>query len=228
MRSLLLSLVAVCALGSVPLHGQDTPLPKPETQDPAPAAGETPLPTPPPSELIPDDILPAPDPAAPPPTLDIPTIGELDEGLKPPPLSPAAEAHRLHVEWRKLRNRVQNEPGVKAALAKADAARTDLERRKLLARYYELFHARMIAIAPPEMKPYLLARKGEAVAALPQPRVRPETAPKPTPTPAAGVSPSGSPSPSPTPLPTSAAAYASPSPSPSPGGSSLFPRIPRS
>ena len=226
MRSLLLSLAAVCALGALQLRGQDAPLPKPETQDPAPAAGETPLPTPPPTQLIPSDILPAPDPAAPPPTLDIPTIGELDEGLKPPPLSPAAEAQRQHIEWRKLRNRVQNEPRVKAALAEADAARTDLERRKLLARYYELFHARMIAIAPPDMKPYLLTRKEQAVAALPQPRVRPETAPKPSATPAAGASPSGSPSPTPTPLPTSADAYASPSPSP--GTSLLFPRIPRS
>ena len=228
MRTLLLPLLFTAALGVLPLRAQDPALPRPEPENLLPEASGTPAPAPTP-QLIPSDILPPPDPAAPPPTLDIPTIEQLDEGLKPPPLSPAAEAHRQHVEWRKLRNRVQNEPRVKAALAEADAARTDLERRRLLARYYELFHARMIALAPRNMKAYLLKRKGESVASLPQPRVRPETAPKPTPTPAAGASPSavltGSASPTPTPLPDSAAAYASPSPTP--GGSSLIPRIPR-
>ena len=217
MKFLLLA-AAVCGFAAFTLHAQDVPLPTSEPQDPAAAADATP-----PPELIPADILPPPDPAAPAPALDIPTIDQLDAGLKPPPLSPAAEAHRLHLEWRKLRNQVQNEARVKAALADADAARTDIERRKLLARYHEIFYSRMIAIAP-EMKSYLLDRKREQLASLPQPRVRPETAPKPTPTPRAGASASPGASPSPTASP-SAAAYGSPSPSPS--GSSLMPRLPR-
>ena len=229
MRSLLLILSVMLCLMASGLRAQDPVLPKPETQDPAAEPSPTPGPIDvPPPELIPADILPPPDPAAPAPTLDIPTIEQLDEGLKPPPLSPAAEAHRLHVEWRKLRNQAQNDPRVKAALAEADAARTDLQRRKLLARYFDIFHARMIALAPPQMKNYLLDRKREALAALPQPRVRPETAPKPTPPPAAAPGATASPSPSPSPsgtAPMSKAAYASPSPSPA--GSSLGPRLPR-
>jgi hypothetical protein len=216
---LLLSIVTSCAIAALAVYGQDVPLPKSEPQDPAAT---------PPPELIPADILPPPDPAAPPMTLDIPTIDQLDEGLKPPPLSPAAEAHRLHIEWRKLRNRAQNDPRVKAAFADADAARTDLERRRLLARYVEILHARMIAMAP-EMKKYLLDRKREQLAALPQPRTRPETAlkPEPTPKPAPGASPGASPTASPSPTPSVSAVDYYASPSPSPSGSSLMPRIPR-
>lgn len=211
MRSLLVFSIFVVATSAWPLRAQEVALPEQGPATTAPGAEATPAPTPPTSLLIPADILPAPDPAAPVPTLDMPTIEELDQAMSPPPLSPAAEAHRRHIEWRKLRNRVQNEPRVKAALAEADAARTDLERRKLLARYYEIFHARMIAIASPEMKQYLLAQKRKSLAALPQPRVRPETALKPSPTPA-----SASPSPTASSSSTSAEAAASPSPSPSP------------
>ena len=220
--------VLICCAAGWPLAAQDAPLPRPATQVPAPLEPTpTPAPNSPPAApaLIPADILPAPNPAAPAPMPDIPTIEQLDQAMSPPPLSAAAEAHRLHVEWRKLRNQAQNDARVKAALAKADAARTDLERRRLLARYFEIFHARMIAIAPPEMKDYLVTRKREALAALPQPRVRPETAPKQTPSPAAAAavaSASITAAPSPT-VPTSAAAYASPSPSPS--SSSLMPRL---
>ena len=228
LRLLLPALALLWCASDSRLAAQDAPLPQPATQDPAPL-----LPTPAPSatvtpaapQLIPADILPMPDPAASAPASlpDIPTIEQLDQAMSPPPLSPAAVARQQHIEWRKLRNQVQNEARVKAALAEADAAKTDLQRRKLLARYIELYHARMIALAPPEMKQYLLDRKREQLAALPQPRVRPETAPKPAPTPA-GATAAASPSPTGTP-PTSAAAYASPSPSPS--ASSLLPRFSR-
>ncbi len=210
--ALLLLVAFAWAAGKFHVSAQEAPLPKPATQDPAPLE---PTPTPegmpasPPAapDLIPADILPPPDPAAPAPLPDIPTIEQLDEGLKPPPLSPAAEGYRLHVQWRKLRNQVQNDPAVKAAFARAEAARTDLEKRKLLARYYELFYRKIAAIAPAEMKTYLNDRKKEHLAALPQPRVRPETAP-PTPTPAKQ---SGSPSPTATPV----VPYGTPTPSPS-------------
>ena len=219
MRLPLLLILAVCLLVAPETRAQEVPLPKPDTQDPAPEAAATPAPTP---ELIPADILPPPDPAALPGTLDIPTIEQLDEGLKPPPLSHAAEAHRLHLEWRKLRNQVQNDPRVKAALAESEAARTDLQRRKLLARYIELFHARMIAIAPKEMKQYLLDRKREQLAALPQPNVRPETAlPTATRVPVAAAT--GSPGASPTPT-VPVSNYGSPTPTPGRSGLLGLPR----
>ena len=220
MRLPLLFVLATCCLLARETHAQEpAPLPKPETQDPAPAGAVTPTPTP---ELIPADILPPPDPAALPGTLDIPSIEQLDQGLKPPPLSPAAEAYRLHLEWRKLRNQVQNEPRLKAALADTEAARTDLQRRKLLARYIELYHARMIAIAPKEMKQYLLDRKREQLAALPQPNVRPETALA-TPKPAPGAPAAGSPGASPTPA-APISIYGSPTPKPGRSGLLGLPR----
>lgn len=119
----------------------------------------------------------------------------LDQGFSPAPLSAAAESQRQHVEWRRLRNAVQNDADLKAALRAATEARTDLEKRKLLGRYYDLFYDRMIARAAPDMKIYLLARKREAVGLLPQPRVRPGVAMSRT----AGVAPSPTPVPKATP-----------------------------
>ncbi|CAN5651941.1 hypothetical protein BH20VER1_BH20VER1_30410 [soil metagenome] len=155
------------------LQGQDTPLPTRKGEPPlppekAPAA---------PPQLIPDDILPAPEVSPAPTVPEIPTIPQLDESLAQKPLNPEAENRRLHIEYRKLRNRAQNDPRVKASLALAEAARTDLEKRKLLARHIEIFFGKMTALGPPEMQPYLLARKQEQLAALPQPRVRPESVP---------------------------------------------------
>jgi hypothetical protein len=158
------------------LAAQDTPLPSPDTQDPAPSV--TPAPSVPPPQLIPPDILPPPDTAPVPPPPNIPTIPQLDEGFAIKPMNEAAEKRRLHIEWRKIRNRTENHPKVKAALDAAEKARTDLERRKLLREYYEIFYARAIAIGPPDMKQYLIDRKNEQLVALPQPRVRPDPPPR--------------------------------------------------
>ena len=221
MRLLLLSASLMCCAAALSLQAQDVPLPRPATQDPAPleptpAAAATAPPTAP--ELIPADILPPPDTTGQAPIPDLPTIDQLDEGLKPPPLSPAAESQRQHIEWRKLRNRVQNDPEVKAAFAKAEAAPTDLEKRKLLARSYELFYRKIAAIAPPDMKGYLNDRKRDNLGALPQPRVRPETA-LPTPPPA---TPAGSPAPGASPSPTPPVnVYGTPSPTPARRGFGL-------
>lgn len=192
----LLAFAVVTFCGAALIQGQDAALPRPETQDPAtslPQPSETPLPAIPPSQLIPDDVLPPPSGS---PALSMPTIPMLDEALKQPPLSATAENQRRHREWRQLRNRVQNESEVKQALATADAARTDLKKRQLLRRYYELLYRKMTAIAPPEMKAYLNDRKNEALNALPQPKVRPETVVAGTPS----TSPTPSPSPSASPM----------------------------
>lgn len=142
----------------------------------------------PPPPIIDPALLALPDekePARP----DVPKIPALDDAFKPAPLSRAAEAQRQHIEWRRLRNLAQNDPSVQAALAAAMAAATDLEKRKLLGRYYDLYYARMMARAAPDMKKYLLARKREAIGFLPQPRVRPDLTVSKT----AGVTPSPTP-----------------------------------
>ena len=192
--SLLSALVVF--LGGLTAHAQDEALPSPEPQGATSTAqaSVTPLPITPPPLLIPRDILALPEgsPVRP----NVPAVSELDQGFKPAPLSPAAEIQRKHLEWRRLRNAVQNDRDIKAALQAATEARTDLEKRKLFGRYYDLFYDRMMARAAPDMKSYLLDRKREAVGALPQPRVRPGVTMSET----AGVTPSPTVAPKPTPL----------------------------
>jgi hypothetical protein len=141
--------------------------------------------------VIPADLLAAPaaQPGATTRRPPVPTVSEIDAGFAPKPLSPEMDNHRRHIEWRKLRNRVQNEAAVRQALVHAQTAPTDLAKRKRLRDYYELLYARMGAGATADMKAFLQQRKSEALATLPQPRVRPETlrltGANPTPAPAA-------------------------------------------
>ncbi|MEO5722528.1 MAG: hypothetical protein ABIR71_13820 [Chthoniobacterales bacterium] len=192
MKLLLLCGALAPFLLSLTGFAQEVALPGPDlagAASPSPRPAETP-----PPPIIPPGLLALPD--EPPPRPQLPEIPQLDEGFKPAPLSPEAENQRKHVEWRRLRNAFQNDTDVRAALETAREARTDLEKRKLLGRYYDLFYGRMIARATPEMKGYLLERKREAVGALPQPRVRPGVAMSQT----AGIAPSPTVAPKPTPL----------------------------
>ena len=163
------------------LYGQEVALPEAtpsEQATPVPAAtAASPASAVPSPELIPSDVLPMPD-ASPLPgaATQLPSIEQLNEELKPKPLSKAAENFRMKIEWRKLRNQAQNDPAVKAAHAAADRAHTDLERRKLLAKYFNAFFDKMIALGPPEMRQYLNARRLDQLRSLPQARVRPLTA----------------------------------------------------
>ena len=179
MRLLLQLCTLVCF--ATALGAQDVDLPQPAANNPAPTASPSPSPAPtpiaPPPDLIPPDILPAPDTAPVPPPPELATIPQLDEGFKFGPTNKPAENRVLHARWRKLRNSVANDPQLRAARVTAEKARTDLEKRKLLARYYEMLYARMSALAEPGFRPYLNDRKREALATLPQPRVRPETVP---------------------------------------------------
>jgi len=173
------SIGALIILGFSAL-AQELPLPNPETQDAVPGTTSvlTSSPSPAP-ELIPADVLPAIDRGASPapPSANEPAIPKLDEIFRQNPLSAAAENSRRHAEWRQLQNRVVNDAKVKEALRLADAAGTDLEKRKLLRSYYQIFFGKMIALAStPEMKAYLNERKKNQLNALPQPRVRPEPA----------------------------------------------------
>jgi hypothetical protein len=129
-----------------------------------------------------------PSPTIPPNGPDLPEISQLDQTFsKPRSLGKDADAARVHIEWRQLKNRTVNDPEVQAAKAYAQAARTDLERRKRLRNYYEIYYARMSALAKtPEIKLALQALKANHLVILDQPRTRPSPTPEgasPTPTP---------------------------------------------
>ena len=91
------------------------------------------------------------------------------------------EEQRLHLEWRKLKNRVAGEPAIVGAKKAADAAPTDLEKRNLMRTYYQIYYGRMQALAETaELKGYLERKKKELINGLAQPRVRPEPTPHPS------------------------------------------------
>ena len=130
-------------------------------------------------------------PPLPPNGPELPEISELDQTFsKPRTLGKEADAARVHIEWRQLKNRTVNDPQVQAAKAYAQAARTDLEKRNRLRNYYNIYYERMSALATtPEIKLALEGLKSSHQGLLTQPRVRPtpDTS-TPTPTPS-GTSP---------------------------------------
>src|SRR5438477_12546647 len=128
-------------------------------------------------------------PTPPPNGPELPELKQLDDSFKPKSLGKDADALRVHVLWRELKNRTVNDPEVQAAKKYAQAARTDLEMRKRLRNYYEVYYKRMSALATtPELKLALQALKDGHQGMLAQPRVRPSPTPEP----------SGTPSPTPT------------------------------
>jgi len=116
---------------------------------------------------------------------DLPEISQLDQTFsKPKSLGKDADALRVHVEWRQLKNRTANDPAVQAAKAYAQAARTDLEKRNRLRDYYDTYYQRMSDLAStPEIKLALQALKTLHQTLLAQPRVRPTPPGSPTPVP---------------------------------------------
>src|SRR5262249_57138566 len=84
---------------------------------------------------------------------ELPELKQLDDSFKPKSLGKDADLLRVHVLWRELKNRTVNDPEVQAAKKYAQAARTDLERRKRLREYYEGYYQRKSAFATtPELK----------------------------------------------------------------------------
>ena len=138
-----------------------------------------------------EQLEPTPSPI-PPNGPELPEISQLDQTFsKPRSLGKEADAARVHIEWRQLKNRTVNDPEVQAAKAYAQAARTDLERRNRLRNYYNIYYERMSALATtPEIKLALQGLKISHQGLLAQPRVRP-TPDTSTPTP----TPSGTPAP---------------------------------
>lgn len=164
---------AVLLLFAVSVCAQEPPLP---------AATETPAPGPSPTrpELnipdIPLTVEPAPlvPNTSPAPTKSAPPLEELDAAFKRSSLGQVVEEQRMHVEWRKLKNRTVNDPDIVALKAAAEKAHTDLEKRNLLRAYYKLHYTRMQALAAtPELKAYLEEKKKGMLASLDQPHVRP-------------------------------------------------------
>ena len=137
-----------------------------------------------------DQLEPTPSPV-PPNVPELPEISQLDQTFsKPRSLGKEADAARVQVEWRQLKNRTVNDPQVQAAKAYAQTARTDLEKRNRLRNYYNIYYERMSALATtPEIKLALQGLKSSHQGVLAQPRVRPtpDTS-TPTPTPS-GTSP---------------------------------------
>src|SRR6059058_5805899 len=176
MKSIELILLAILA-GPIPiLDGQDAAPPAVDLYS---------------GQKEPEVTAPAsPEPAVP----DVPELSQLDEAFKQKSLGKEADQRRLHIEWRELKNRVVNDPSVRAAKAAALAARTDLEKRDRLRNYYNVYYDRMSALASSaEMKLALNAWKTLYFKAIDQPRVRPS----PSVTPAPGISPSPSATPTP-------------------------------
>src|SRR5882762_5901365 len=56
-------------------------------------------------------------PSVPPNGPELPELKQLDETFKPPSLGTDADATKMRVEWRQLRNRTVNDPTVQAAKA---------------------------------------------------------------------------------------------------------------
>src|SRR5262245_28395778 len=163
-----------------------------QEEAPLPAKSELPSPSPTPSAARPQLNIPDIPIAVEPPTLVVepsPTIGhprlgsalgktapplsQLDAAFNRSPMGQAAEEQRLHLEWRQLQNRAGNDPEVVAAKETTTTAKTDLEKRVRLRAYYNIYYARMQALAStPEMKRYLEGKKAAALAGLAQTRVR--------------------------------------------------------
>ena len=143
---------------------------------------------PPSVDLFPEEVEPSPTP--PPNGPELPDLKQLDDNFtKPKSLGKDGDELQVHALWRELKNRTVNDPDVQAAKKYAQAARTDLEKRKRLSSYYEIYYHRMSALATtPQLKVALQALKEAHTGILAQPRVRPSPTPEP----------SGTPSPTPT------------------------------
>ena len=145
---------------------------------------------PPSVDLFPEqEEEPSPTPTQPPNGPELPELKQLDDSFKPKSLGKDADLLQVHALWRQLKNRTVNDPDVQAAKKYAQAARTDLEKRKRLITYYEVYYKRMSDLATtPELKVALQQLKDVHQVVLAQPRVRPSPTPEP----------SGTPSPTPT------------------------------
>jgi hypothetical protein len=175
-------LIAALSCWASLLLAQEPPLPS-ATETPAPSATARPQLNIPdiPMEVEPSPLVPN---TSATPKKTMPSISELDTAFQHSSLGQAVEEQRLHLEWRKLKNRASLDPDVIAAKKSIDSARTDVDKRNLMRAYYKTYYARMQALAEaPDVKAYLEQKKNEALKGLAQPNVRPEPTPRPSATP---------------------------------------------
>ncbi|HEX4631392.1 MAG TPA: hypothetical protein VH188_10545 [Chthoniobacterales bacterium] len=180
MKSAIVGLVM--ALGLRFAEAQEPPLPE-LSGTPAPTPSARPELNIPdiPIEVEPSPLVPN---TSPKPKKTLPSIQELDTAFQHSSLGAAVEEQRLHLEWRKLQNRVIDDPEVIAAKKVIARARTDLEKRELRRAYYKILYAHMQALAEtPEVKAYLEQKKNDSLGALAQPSLRPNPTPRPSPKP---------------------------------------------
>ena len=105
---------------------------------------------------------------------NVPELSQLDEMFKQTSMGKAADAQRLRVEWRQLKNKVVNDPDLIATKHAADRARTDLEKREKLRAYYKLYFARVRQFPMSlEMKQYVDTMQASQLGSTAQSRVRP-------------------------------------------------------
>jgi hypothetical protein len=111
----------------------------------------------------------------------VPALSQLDGMFKQTSLGKDAEEFRLHARSRELQNQIANEPEIVEAKAAIKTAPTDMEKRKRLRRYYEMYYGRMHALAnSADLKKYVDALRADHLKALEQPRVRPAPSPEPS------------------------------------------------
>src|SRR5204863_5764491 len=115
---------------------------------------------PPSVDLFPEQQEEEASPTPPPNGPELPELKQLDDSFKPKSLGKDADALQVHALWRQLKNRTVNDPDVQEAKKYAQAARTDLEKRKRLRNYYEVYYRRMADLdTTPKLKLALQALK---------------------------------------------------------------------
>ena len=144
------------------------------TPEPAPSPSPSVAVEPP--SLIPPNILPGPAAGALPQIPLVPELQQLNQLFKQSSLGRVADEARLHLQMAKLETRIRNDDELHAALASAQRARTDLEKRHCLKSYYHLYYNKLRTLAEmPDLKTYLDLQETVHTVILLQPKTRHET-----------------------------------------------------
>lgn len=138
-------------------------------QEPAPAAPSELFPSPSsaPAQIAPESLPLIPETPEP---VKKPKGRALDEPKKKSSTEAAAEETAQRIRFRQMKTRAQNDPAVQAAWDRAEAARSDAEKREALKSYYTLLYRRM-AKADATLKPKIALAERTALRRLEQRRV---------------------------------------------------------
>ena len=181
----------------LPLTAALLSLPPLFAQDPAvsPLDEGTPRPVPPSEpgrlELIPSGTPQLSVPSLPdlPPPIPTPKPGAKSQGSRPeqgkprpsePSRTEAAEADlEERIRFRVARDKVRQDPALQMEWDRAQAARTDYEKREILKRYYKEFYARVAKADPdPRLKKLIELNRTRSLRTLEQTRIQPTDPPQ--------------------------------------------------